>query len=75
MVDSYHIKRLIEISYNLIKILIDMRMHLQHQSVLKAFHPNAMDLYNSCTDLEEVCNKCQDPNFVYVSKVKKLFND
>eukprot|EP00667_Euglena_gracilis_P001394 EG_transcript_1394 len=44
-------------------ILKDMRMQLQHTSILAAFHPNAMDLYNVSTDLRAVCVQCTDPSF------------
>jgi len=43
-------------------ILKDMKINFT--SILNAFHPNAQKLYNECTDLQEVCLKCQDPNFL-----------
>jgi DNA ligase 4 len=42
-------------------ILKDMK--ISHVSIMNAFHPNAMKIYNECTNLQEVCEKCVDPNF------------
>jgi DNA ligase-4 len=39
----------------------EMKMHLQHTSILAAFHPNAMELYHSTNDLAYVCQRCTDP--------------
>ena len=54
-------------------ILKDMRIQLQHGSILKAFHPSAMDVYNTCTDLEAVCTKCMDPAFLASHVGLRLF--
>jgi len=54
-------------------ILKDMRMGIKHESIFKIFHPYALDLYNACSNLREVCEKCISKNFVYTSKDIKLF--
>eukprot|EP01064_Diplonema_japonicum_P029596 TRINITY_DN4833_c0_g1_i1.p1 TRINITY_DN4833_c0_g1~~TRINITY_DN4833_c0_g1_i1.p1 ORF type:complete len:974 (+),score=264.38 TRINITY_DN4833_c0_g1_i1:1957-4878(+) len=49
----------------LIRILVkDMRMHIQHTTILGKFHPTALQLYNTTTDLKHVCEKCVDPSFL-----------
>lgn len=46
----------------LIRIIMkEMKIHLSHGPVLAAFHPNALELFNSTNDLEHVCAKCLDP--------------
>jgi DNA ligase 4 len=50
-------------------ILKEMKMSLQFSSILKNFHKNALELYNSCTDLETVIKNCQNPNYIHISKV------
>eukprot|EP01080_Neovahlkampfia_damariscottae_P003224 gene3224-5539_t len=53
-------------------ILKDMKINFT--SIMKAFHPAAEKLYNECTDLKEVCMKCQDPKFIYNEKNLKIFS-
>eukprot|EP01059_Diplonema_ambulator_P001509 TRINITY_DN11275_c1_g1_i1.p1 TRINITY_DN11275_c1_g1~~TRINITY_DN11275_c1_g1_i1.p1 ORF type:complete len:982 (+),score=313.80 TRINITY_DN11275_c1_g1_i1:41-2947(+) len=49
----------------LVRILVkDMRMHIQHTTILGRFHPTALQLYNTTTDLKHVCAKCVDPSFL-----------
>jgi len=55
-------------------ILKDLRNGLKHESILKAFHPSALDLYNAVSNLQEVCEKCTNSGFVYSSKDIKLFS-
>eukprot|EP00761_Pharyngomonas_kirbyi_P003988 gb/GECH01003992.1/.p1 GENE.gb/GECH01003992.1/~~gb/GECH01003992.1/.p1 ORF type:complete len:842 (+),score=118.32 gb/GECH01003992.1/:1-2526(+) len=54
-------------------ILKDMKMHIQHNSILSAFHPHALDMYNTCSDLRKVCSQCQDPSFTFTSGSVELF--
>ena len=42
-------------------IMKEMRMHLAHGPILGAFHPSALDLFNSTNDLQHVCEQCLDP--------------
>lgn len=42
---------------------------MQHTSILKEFHPNAIDIWNSCTDLREVTQKCLNPKFKFTTAV------
>jgi DNA ligase-4 len=59
----------------LIRIIVkDMRYGMQHTSILKEFHPNAMDVWNSCTDLREVTRKCLDPKFKFSTAVRIYTN-
>lgn len=51
-------------------ILQDLRVHLTPITILKAFHPFAIELYNNTTDLQEVCRKFQDPNYKYERVIK-----
>lgn len=56
----------------LIRIIVkDMRMHMMHQSILSAFHPNAMELYNNTNDLAYVCKKCTEPSELCVEGDRK----
>jgi len=41
-------------------ILRDMHLGVLENSVLKAFHPDALDLYGVCTDLRKVCLDLKD---------------
>eukprot|EP01060_Flectonema_neradi_P016212 TRINITY_DN22801_c0_g1_i1.p1 TRINITY_DN22801_c0_g1~~TRINITY_DN22801_c0_g1_i1.p1 ORF type:complete len:1027 (+),score=168.26 TRINITY_DN22801_c0_g1_i1:49-3081(+) len=45
-------------------LLKDMRLHIQHSPILGRFHPCAVELYNTTTDLREVCTKTSDPSFL-----------
>ena len=45
-------------------LLKDMRLHIQHSPILGRFHPCAVELYNTTTDLREVCVKTSDPLFL-----------
>lgn len=45
----------------------EMKMHLMHQSILAAFHPSAMELYNNTNDLAYVCKKCTEPSELLVA--------
>eukprot|EP00760_Papus_ankaliazontas_P034983 PhM_4_TR7572/c1_g1_i1/m.7768/K10777/LIG4, DNL4; DNA ligase 4 len=47
----------------LIRVLLkDMRMHVQHTTLLGAFHPNALDTFNATNSLQAVCQKCANVN-------------
>jgi DNA ligase-4 len=52
----------------LIRIITkEMKMGLQHGSILAAFHPSALELYNNTNDLQYVCRKCTDPKELEVA--------
>jgi DNA ligase-4 len=52
----------------LIRVLTkEMKMGIQHGSILAAFHPSALELYNNTNDLQYVCHKCTDPSELRVA--------
>ncbi|OXC65372.1 DNA ligase 4 [Cryptococcus neoformans] len=44
-------------------ILKDLHISIRERGVLSAFHPDAIDLYNVCSDLKRVCWTLYDPGF------------
>lgn len=36
---------------------------MKENTVFSVFHPDAMDLYNSCSDLQKICYDLADPDF------------
>lgn len=42
-------------------ILKDMKMGMSPESILKTFHPDAEEIYNTCSNLKEVCELIADP--------------
>jgi DNA ligase-4 len=40
-------------------ILKDLKIGFKHERLLKAFHPDAIELYNMSTNLERVCWDCR----------------
>lgn len=42
-------------------IIKDMKMGVTHNSMLKIFHPQAEEIYNTCTSLKTVCELVADP--------------
>lgn len=57
----------LEIKWLVRIITKEMKMKQSFQKILKTFHPHALDLYNTCTNLKEVCDKCNDPKFIFSS--------
>ena len=52
----------------LIRIITkEMKMGMQHGSILAAFHPSALELYNNTNDLQYICTKCTDPKELTVA--------
>ena len=43
-------------------ILKDLRIGIKENTILDAFHPDAIDLYNFTSSLEKVCETLNDPN-------------
>lgn len=43
--------------------LIDMVISVKETTVLSVFHPDAQDLYNTCSDMKKVAWTLYDPNF------------
>ena len=41
-------------------IMKELKVHLSHTSILAAFHPSAIELFNTTNDLEYVCRTCTD---------------
>jgi len=50
-------------------ILKDMKMGMSKDTILKLFHPNALELYNTTSSLKKVCEVVLDPK-----RVKKELN-
>lgn len=42
---------------------IDMVISVKETTVLSVFHPDAQDLYNTCSDMKKVAWTLYDPNF------------
>jgi DNA ligase-4 len=42
-------------------ILKDLKMGMKHESMLKLFDPQALDIYNACSSLEQVCTQVARP--------------
>ncbi|KAL1919805.1 uncharacterized protein VTP21DRAFT_1736 [Calcarisporiella thermophila] len=42
-------------------ILKDLKIGISERTVFKAFHPDAYDLFNTCSDLKKVCEDLFDP--------------
>lgn len=42
---------------------IDMQISVKETTVLSVFHPDAQDLYNTCSDLKKVAWELWDPSF------------
>jgi len=45
-------------------ILKDMKLGIRHESILKHFHPKAMDVFNATSSLEEVCRAVLNPQLL-----------
>lgn len=41
--------------------LQDLSIGMKENTVFSVFHPDAMDLYNSCSDLQKICYDLADP--------------
>ena len=39
----------------------DLNIGMKENTVFSVFHPDAMDLYNSCSDLQKICYDLADP--------------
>ncbi len=42
-------------------ILKDLKMGMKHESMLKLFDPSALNIYNACSSLEQVCAQVAKP--------------
>ena len=51
-------------------ILKEMKMGLRHEAVLRAFHPDADDHYNTYTDLRRLCSELSNPEIRVVPKIE-----
>eukprot|EP00697_Spironema_sp_BW2_P013154 gnl/Spiro4/3110_TR1510_c0_g1_i1.p1 gnl/Spiro4/3110_TR1510_c0_g1~~gnl/Spiro4/3110_TR1510_c0_g1_i1.p1 ORF type:complete len:957 (-),score=239.75 gnl/Spiro4/3110_TR1510_c0_g1_i1:47-2917(-) len=49
-------------------ILKDLKIGIRHETMLKNYHPDGMDLYNMCNDLRKVCTDLSDPKVRLHSK-------
>lgn len=45
----------------------ELKMHIHHPSILAAFHPSAVEMYNNTNDLAYVCRKCTEPSEMLVA--------
>jgi DNA ligase-4 len=55
-------------------ILKNMMMGMNENSVFSAFHPDALDLHNVCTNLEKVCKDLRDPSVRLIDSEITLFS-
>jgi hypothetical protein len=61
------------LSYKSLKInIIDMVISVKETTVFSVFHPDAQDLYNTCSDLKKVAYELWDPSFRLNAEVRKL---
>ena len=59
------------IVYERIINLLDMQISVKETSVFSAFHPDAHDLYNTCSDLKKVAWELWDPDRRLNDKVRQ----
>jgi DNA ligase-4 len=50
-------------------ILKDMKIGLKEDRVLAYLHPDAVDMYNACSKLRDVCEKLKDPSTRYSQEI------
>ena len=52
--------------------LIDMVISVKETTIFSVFHPDAQDLYNTCSDLKKVAYELWDPSFRLNAEVRIL---
>ena len=50
--------------------IIDMVISVKETTVFSVFHPDAQDLYNTCSDLKKVAYELWDPSFRLNAEVR-----
>ncbi|KAK4057705.1 DNA ligase (ATP) [Microbotryomycetes sp. JL221] len=53
-------------------ILQDLKVGVSERLVFNAFHPDALDMFNRCSDILQVCWKLYDPNFRLQHEDKRI---
>lgn len=51
-------------------LMLDLKAGVREKTVLAAFHPQAIELFNVSSDLKRVCYTLSDPHFRLDQKVK-----
>jgi DNA ligase-4 len=51
-----------------------MVISVKETTIFSVFHPDAQDLYNTCSDLKKVAWELWDPHFRLNSAVSNLFH-
>ena len=54
-------------------ILKDLKIGLKHEKVLQLFHPDALNYFNSVSNLKKVCEECFDPSVRIQNTLFQLF--
>ena len=54
------------------KIISDMIISAKETTVFSVFHPDAQDLFNTCSDLKKVAYELWDPSFRLNAEVRIL---
>eukprot|EP00118_Oscarella_pearsei_P008725 m.46483 g.46483 ORF g.46483 m.46483 type:complete len:987 (+) comp33697_c0_seq3:313-3273(+) len=54
-------------------ILKEMKLGISENSILTAFHPDALDLHNVCSNLEKICKDLHDPSVRLAENEISLF--
>ena len=54
--------------------VIDMIISVKETTVFSVFHPDAQDLYNTCSDLKRVAYELWDPSFRLNAEVKEFLS-
>jgi len=52
----------------------DMQISVKETTIFSVFHPDAQDLFNTCSDLKKVAWELWDPSFRLNSEVKSAFD-
>ena len=52
--------------------IIDMVISVKETTVFSVFHPDAQDLYNTCSDLKKVAYELWDPSFRLNAEVRRI---
>ena len=51
---------------------IDMVISAKETTIFSVFHPDAQDLFNTCSDLKKVAYELWDPSFRLNAEVREL---
>lgn len=54
-------------------ILKDLKCGLKQEKILRLFHPDALKVFNTVSNLRDVCRECLDPNQIVEKCIFRLF--